>query len=357
MRRVWLALCILCLFLGMFVVSCHANQINSSNPTKKALPYPADDSMTVEIPSHPAFPNPEPGLNSSPTPSLDIEQNIQKLLAQYGWTIEEPISIQTVTLPNSFRHTAGDFAYAIYWAYNNELTSEIGMDLFPYLGQPVQARVYRLREKLPDVFYPYEEARAVVITSGNTIIGAWIEKQSGFGCSLDRKEFDEIVNQSWNEWLVSSGIVDLSNTLDRELSTKTPEEVIEIYYSALHEQNARLLNAVRSRRAITKDLFVNKDSQNLFNSPEDMSITDWNNNIESAKIISIEEVKGNPRYCLPVYAAAVDFQFENPKIPSIPEGINLRFVVLNEEISGLGWRIEEINSAPGVSDKLCASQR
>jgi hypothetical protein len=40
-------------------------------------------------------------------------------------------------------------------------------------------------------------------------------------------------------------------------------------------------------------------------------------------------------------------------MPTIPEGKNLRFMVLNQEIEGLGWRIEEINTAPGVSQRLC----
>lgn len=61
----------------------------------------------------------------------------------------------------------------------------------------------------------------------------------------------------------------MSNELDRELSKKTPEEIIEMYLTAMNEGNYQLLNAVRSRRALTVDLFRNNDELALFNHQED----------------------------------------------------------------------------------------
>ena len=116
-----------------------------------------------------------------------------------------------------------------------------------------------------------------------------------------------------------------------------------------------MINAVRSRRSLMQDLFLNMfDDQALFNHQEDASNTMAIDNIQSAELFSVVKTRGNS--CMPIYEAAVNFQFVNPKIPTIPEGTRLRFVVVNEEIKGLGWRIEEIYTAPGVSQKLCWSK-
>lgn len=291
---------------------------------------------------------------SATAPSIDIDMEISSILLRYGWTVKEQIFTDTITLPNSLQHSPGDFPYAIYWAYNNEFNKAIGLDLVPFLGQPVQVSMYLLNEQLPKEFYPITTAYAVIVVHENKIVGAWIDKgrHYGFAASLDKKSFNEIVKEDWSQWLVSAGVVDMSNNIDRELSTKTPEEIIEIYYTALNDHDIHMMNAVRSRRNLTSDLFVNKDPLALINFQDDSTITIWVDNIKSARLLNIESIN-NPNNCLPVYGALVNFQFTNPKLPTIPEGSNLRFMVLNEEIKGLGWRIEEINTAPGVSERLC----
>jgi hypothetical protein len=184
MRRVLQIPALFFLILWIVLVGCSANDIKSTqsaNLTRADSPDSLGASPTVT-------------LNPLVTSESALEQDIQKLLAKYGWTIKDPISTHKVTLSESFRHAAGALADAIYWAYNNELAKQIGFDLTPYFGQSVQARVYRLSEKLPAMFYPFDEARAVIITSGNSIAGAWIEKQAGFGCSLDRKQLSSRLN-------------------------------------------------------------------------------------------------------------------------------------------------------------------
>lgn len=293
----------------------------------------------------------EPALLPSPTPGLELE--IEQLLSQYGWTINHLLAAHTVNLPGSLQHAPGDFPYAIYWAYNNSLNQEIGLDFAPYLGQTVQASIYILNEPLPEVFLPYEEAHAVIITVEDQIIGAWIEKAVGFACSLDRQLIADLECQAWSEWLATSGVVDLANTLDVELAAKTPEEIITLYYTALNAHDHQMVNALRSRRSLTYDLFSNKDAQSLFNLQEQTSYTFSVDNIESATLLSIRKSDVALGNCLPVYGANIDFQFYDPHIWTIPEGKNLRFMVLNQEIEELGWRIEEINTAPGVSQRLC----
>jgi len=315
-----------------------------------------DITETPLLASSPSATNIPPTSYSTPLPQTSTPVVIESdLLTRYGWTISRQISSHTVTLPKSFQHYPGDFPYAIYWAYNNEFNKDIGLDLAPYLGQTVQASVYLLNEPLPEEFYPYVTAYAVVIEFENKIIGAWIDqgRHYGFACSLDRRNFDEIVKQKWSEWLISAGVVDLSNELDRELSEKTPEEIIKIYYRAMNEGDYQLFYAVRSRRNITADLFRNKDELALFNYQHEPITRKWLDILNSAHLVKIEKL-GSSTDCLPVYAALVSFQFADSALPTITEVEKFRFVVLNEEIEELGWRIEEINTSPGVSDRLCA---
>jgi hypothetical protein len=296
-------------------------------------------------------PTSQPTIQSTSTPTLE-DQTIA-LLARYGWTVDHRLANHTIKLPERFQQHPGEYPTAIYWAYNNELNRAIGYDLLPYLGETIQASIYLLIEPLPEIFFPYTEARSIVITFEDQIIGAWIEKVAGFACSLDREKVANIEVEEWREWLVSSGLVDPSNALDMELADKTPEEIITLYYTALNAHDVHLVNALRSRRNLTYDLFSNKGELSLFNLQDQATYTFWINNIESATLLSVRELDHALGNCLPVYEARVDFQFYDPHSPTIPEGENLRFMVLNQEIKGLGWRIEEINTAPGVSQRLC----
>jgi len=330
--------------------------ISGCSPSESAVQTAIAETDAAKPTFTPSPTSPPPTNTPSPTPIPPTTSTPDlvgsNLLTRYGWTINQQISSHTVTLPNSFQHSPGDFPNAIYWAYNNEFNKAIGLDLAPYLGQTVQASLYLLDEPLPEEFRQSVKAKAVVIEFENKIIGAWIDqgRHAGFACSLDRRNFDEIVNQDWNEWLVSEGVVDLSNELDLELSTKTPEEIIELYYRAMNDGDYQLLYAVISRRNLARRLFINKDDLALFNHQEDEVITRWVDNLESVRLLSILDIHGR---CLPLYQARVHFKYVDPELPTIPEEERLCFVVLNEEIEGLGWRIEEVNTAPGVSDYLC----
>jgi len=327
--------------------------ISGCSPSESAVQTAIAETDAAKPTFTPSPTSPPPTNTPSPTPIPPTTSTPDlvgsNLLTRYGWTINQQISSHTVTLPNSFQHSPGDFPNAIYWAYNNEFNKAIGLDLAPYLGQTVQASLYLLNEPLPEEFRQSVKANAIVIEFENKIIGAWIDqgRQTGFACSLDRRNFDEIVNQDWNEWLVSAGVVDLSNELDLELSTKTPEEIIELYFRARVEGDYQLYNAVQSRRKLTLDLFLNKDYQALFNPQEDFRFI---STIESFTLLSILDIHGR---CLPLYQARVHFKYVDPELPTYPEGGRLIFLVLNEEIDGLGWRIEELNTAPGVSEYLC----
>lgn len=347
-----IALCLLIFFslcIGVIFIS-------GCSPSESAVQTAIAETDAAKPTFTPSLTSPPPTNTPSPTPIPPTTSTPElvgsNLLTLYGWTISSQISSHTVTLPKSFQHYPGDFPYAIYWAYNNEFNKDIGLDLAPYLGQTVQASLYLLNEPLPEEFRQSGKANAVVIEFENEVIGAWIDqgRHAGFACSLNRKNFTELVNQDWSDWLVSAGVVDLSNEIERELSTKTPEEIIELYYTAMNDGDYQILYSLLSRRNLASRLFINKDDLALFNHQEDEVITRWVDNIENVRLLGIQDI---PNRCLPLFQARAQFEFLNPLLSTIPEGENLRFVVLSEEIEGLGWRIEEVNTAPGVSDYLC----
>jgi len=342
--------------LILSLTACVSQPSSEFSAATQSLGYPIQENeRQIAATSYPVLPT----LPREPTtiPQSEGEKKLDEFLSTYGWSIHQHVATHTVTLPQTFQHKPGDFPYAIYWAYNNELSKAIGLDITPYLGKEVQASLYLLNESLPESFLPLTTARAVVLTLEDEIIGAWIDqgRHSGFACSLNRQQLTDVVEQKWGEWLIDSGIVDRSNDLEIGLAEMTPEEIISDYYTAASDHDYQRVNAVRSRRWLSSDLFVNMfNNQALFNHQEEASITIWVDNIESAEILSITPVEKGFGMCLPVYEVRVDLQYVDPNWGTVPEGEVMTFVVLNEEIKGLGWRIEEINTAPGVSQRLCA---
>lgn len=95
-----------------------------------------------------------------------------KFLREYGWEPSFLISETTVELPSAWVHRPGDFPEVIYWAWNNELSKDIGLDLTPYLGKTVGARLYKTVETLPEIVGPNRSDGRVVVRFEGKIVGA-----------------------------------------------------------------------------------------------------------------------------------------------------------------------------------------
>ena len=276
---------------------------------------------------------------------IETHRQAAGLLSRYGWTTTGRQATYRVTLPGSFEHRPGQFPIPIYWAYNNELSKAIGLDLSPYLGQRVEATVYELQEGLPEFLYPYTKARAVVVTHDGNIIGAWIDKgrHYAFACSLDRKPLEEITGMDWSEWLVASGVVNLNNEMERELATLSPEEVITRYYQALDDHDDERAYACLTRRSLTDFLFSNMGDLALYHfSYGDDPLRE---KIHSVQVMGIEPLPDawNPEGVLE-YRVDIDVNYE-AEIAS-RSGHNVRFVGLEKEIEAAGWRISGIGTGP-----------
>jgi hypothetical protein len=269
----------------------------------------------------------------------------QELLSKYGWTTTGRQATYRVTLPQSFEHHPGEFPIPIYWAYNNELSKAISLDLSPHMGQRVEATVYELQEELPKFLRPYTKARAVVITHDGEIIGAWIDKgrHYAFACSLDRRPLEEIVGLGWSQWLVASGVVNLNNEVERELATLSPEGIITHYYQALDDHDEERAYACLTRRSLTRFLFRNMGDLTLYHS----SYNDdpLRETIHSVHVVGIEPLPDfwNPEGVLE-YRVDMDVKYEKEIVSR--SGHNIRFVLLEKEIEAAGWRITSIGTGP-----------
>ena len=271
-------------------------------------------------------------------------ETAETLLSKYGWTIKEKLAKHELALPASFEHQPGDFPLAIYWAYNNEFSKEVGLDLKPYLGSSVTALIYSLNEPLPAFLPSWASARGVVITREDAVIGAWIDRgrHHAFACSLNRKSFDEIVKRSWGDWLVSSGVVNPENELDKKLARMTPEEVIAFYYNAIDRQDYRSAYASMSREMAINYLFGNMGKSELFNRAYSESSRHGGiENIASSKLKRIK-LWWN-KEC---YEVLVDMKFKRRPPTLAGDGTYGWFIYVTNEIDGLGWRISSIGTGP-----------
>lgn len=273
------------------------------------------------------------------SPDTYYDYHAIRLFERYNWTIAYKINTLTEKLPDTLKHKAGEYPVKIYWAYNNELSKDIGLDFSGYLGKDVTVDIYMLKEPLPEFLSPQIEARGVVLKYNNEIIGAYIDagRHNCFACSLDRKGLHDITGKEWDEWV--SGYIDYEDELEIRLSKMEPEDIIREYYNALDKHDFKTVWACMTRKNLSKDLSRNMDNQYLFNREDEIDY-----NINSAKLLEVEmeEIKNEPGVLL--YCAMVDFDFKVPYVQA--DGVRPRFVFLKKESEKSGWRIDSIGTGP-----------
>jgi hypothetical protein len=244
-------------------------------------------------------------------------------------------------LPQSLKHKAGEYPVKIYWAYNNELSKQIGLDFTGYLGKEVVVEIYRLRESLPEFMKPRRDARGIVLKYNDQIIGAYIDagRHDSFACSLDRKSLKDITGKEWDVWI--EDYIDFEDELEIKLSKMEPEDIIREYFKALDKHDIKMVWACMTRKNLSQHLSTNMNNQYLFNKDEDK--IDYN--INSAKLLEIKELKGfNNEPGVLEYQVKVDFDFK--KLITADDGVWPRFVILKKESEKSGWRIDGVGTGP-----------
>lgn len=276
----------------------------------------------------------------------NIDNMVEELFRKYNWTIDYRVNTINVTLPSNMKHEAGEYPVKIYWAYNYELSKNIGLDYRDYLGKKVEVQIYRLREPLPDYMFPRMNARGIVLKYDKKIVGAYIDagRHNSFACSLDKNNLKDITNKEWDNWI--SDYINYNNELEIKLSKMKPEDIIRQYYDAINSHNQKMQFACMSRQNICNYLAMNMDNNLLINgSFNDAYAIDGEDNIKSAKFINLQEVNvsGNPKDTVE-YSVTIDFTFK--KEITSNSGKQTRFIILKKESDKSGWRIQSEGTGP-----------
>ena len=246
---------------------------------------------------------------------------------------------------SNLKHEAGEYPVKIYWAYNNELSKNIGLDYKNYLGKEVEVDIYRLREPLPDYMAPRMNSRGIVLKYDNKIIGAYIDagRHDCFACSLDRESLEYITNKEWDNWI--SDYINYDNELEIKLSKMKPEDVIKLYYDAMKSHDQKMLFACMTRKNICSYLSSNMDNNMLMNAGFDDAYVGGTQNVTSAKLIYLHEISGlgNPEGTVE-FDVTVYLKFK--KEITSTSGMQGRFIILKKESDKSGWRINSEGTGP-----------
>jgi hypothetical protein len=281
-------------------------------------------------------------LNEYTNPDTNIELRVIQLFGRYNWTVDYRINTLKEKLPDNLKHKAGEYPVKIYWAYNNELSKDIGLDFTGYLGKDIVIDIYRLREPLPEFLKPRTDARGIVLKYNDEIIGAYIDagRHDSFACSLNRKSLKDITGKEWEGWIAD--YIDYEDQLEIKLSQMGPKDIIREYFKALNKHDIKTVWACMTRKSLSKLLASNMDnSKYLFN--KDADKIDYN--INSAKLLEIRELKEfNDVPGVLEYQVKVNYDFVKPIISD--DGVWTRFVILKKESEKSGWRIDGVGTGP-----------
>jgi hypothetical protein len=279
--------------------------------------------------------------------SFDIDPQDEEFLSEFGWSPFFLVSETAVDLPGELIHRPGEFPVVIYWALNNELSKDIGLDLSAYFGKAVQVRLYKTVRLLPEFMGPNRDGgKAVVVRAGEDIVGGWLTlgRHSVSSCSLVGRSFDEVAGKPFDEWVMF--LIDPDDPLEKELAAMSPEEVIETYYNAIDRKDYALAHACESRSRLFGYLGMNMDNTRLHNEGFAEEHGKGFANFISIKVrdvgLASEKlgVRGHPDL---YYAAVEQYRKELAGGPDGPSGY---FVTVRQETPETRWRIDSIGTGP-----------
>jgi beta-lactamase regulating signal transducer with metallopeptidase domain len=282
----------------------------------------------------------------------DIDVNIDDtaavaLFEMYGWTLNYKINSMKQKINNI--NSLGAFnPNAYYFAYNNELSKDIGLDMSGYSNtSDITVDIYRIGESMPKEFYPIQNGRGIVVKDGNIIIGAFISagRHSAFNaCSLKGNSFEEVTGQNFNVWLTDMVRVD---EFEDKISTLEPEQVIEEYFLALDKKDANAAQYYISREVLLRNLTSNMLNEELFNERVSLPLTGADigarsslDNLKSAKLIKIESINDSNKKSK-IFAVTMDMQYKKEMTISINSGEQFWNCIMVYESPQTGWKIVE----------------
>lgn len=260
------------------------------------------------------------------------------LFKKYGWTLDYQISAMNNKL-NNITVLTGFNPNAYYFAYNNVLSTDIGLDMSRYSNSAnIDIEIYRIRESMPQEFYPIQNCRGIVVKENGKIIGAFISagRHSTFNaCSLKHNSFEKTAGQTLDQWLAQRVQGD---TTDEKLSKLEPEQIIKEYFTALNEKDAQTAKGCISKKTLLGNLTSNMPNNELFKEGYGLLLTDSDfDNLKSARLIKAKLIN-EPDKNTKTFRIIVDLQYD--KVISISSGEQPWDCSMVYESPQTGWKIE-----------------
>jgi len=272
-----------------------------------------------------------------------IDADAVALFQEYGWTLDYQINGMNKKLDN-IKALSGFNPNAYYFAYNNELSKDIGLDMSEYSDTGIDVEIYRIHESMPREFYPSQDCRGIVVRKNKQIIGAFISAgrhRTFNACSLKGNSFEKVTGQTLNEWL--AGMIQ-ADDLETSLSKLEPEQVIDKYFTVLNRKDVKTAEYCISKKTLLGNLTANMQNSELFNDSVVLPLTgaDFDagtslGNLKSAKLLETELFDEPDRYTK-IYGVTVDLQYSNDIIISSGQQYWECFMVY--ESPQTGWKIE-----------------
>lgn len=271
--------------------------------------------------------------------------DVVTLFKAYGWTVD--YQINTIKDKLSDINVLSEFnPNSYYFAYNNELSKDIGLDMSGYSNATnINIEIYRIREGLPQEFYPIQDCRGIVVKNGGKIIGTFLSagRHSTFNaCSLKGNSFETVTGKTLYEWFAHKVKV---NATEERLSQLEPEQIINEYFIALNNKDEKVGAYCISKKTLLGNLTSNMLDEQLFNEVIGLPLTDAKigakstfDNLKSAKLLKVEQIK-EPRENNKIYLVTVDLQYN--KDFSISSGAQPWECHMVYESPQTGWKIEE----------------
>ncbi|HOQ37770.1 MAG TPA: M56 family metallopeptidase [Acetivibrio sp.] len=261
------------------------------------------------------------------------------LFRKYGWTLDYRIGTKKVKF-NSLKILSGFNPNDYYFAYNNELSKDIGLDMSGYSDSSnIDVEIYRIYESMPQEFYPIRNCRGIVIKSSGKIIGAFISagRHDTFNaCSLKGNGFEKVTGKTFNAWLAN---MVKSDDLEARLSQLEPEQVIKEYFAALNKKDDKTAAYCISKKTLMRGLSSNLENSELFNESLELPLKGAGNNLKSAKLLKAELFHVPDNYTK-IFNITVNLKFK--KEITISNGEQQRDCTMVYESPQTGWKIESI---------------
>ena len=266
------------------------------------------------------------------------------LFQKYGWTLDYKINaikdmLNDISVLSDFNPNA------YYFAYNNELSKDIDLDMNEYSNNNISVDIYRVHESMPQEFYPIQDSRGIVVKNNDKIIGAFIStgRHSTFNaCSLKGKSFEQVTDQTLYEWFAQKIKAD---STEERLSKLKPEQVIMKYFMALDNKDKKTATYCISKKNLLGNLTSNILNKELFNKEIGLPLTDSGirakssfDNLKSSKLLKVE-LFDEPDKNTKIFRVTVDLKYK--KELTINGGEQYWDCRMVYESPQTGWKIED----------------